>query len=70
MTSTRVYLIGGASATGNENDTVVVYTPSKLGIQRGWGVLEMENYTLPHGSFINHLKGPQNPGAKRDPVLT
>jgi hypothetical protein len=58
----RVYLIGGASATGNDNDTVVVYTPSTLGNQRGWGVLSMENHTLPHGSYLStltHIPQPQ-----------
>ena len=42
----RVYLVGGAQATGTAEDTVVVYTPSVL--DHG---IYMSNITLPHGRF-------------------
>jgi hypothetical protein len=42
----RVYLIGGAAATGTPKDTVVVYTPAVL--DEG---IYMANLTLPPGYF-------------------
>lgn len=50
----RVYLIGGASAKGDETDAVVVYTPAILGTQEARaGVIFLLNMTLPHGTFYN-----------------
>ncbi len=40
----RTYMVGGGSARGLPNDTVVVYTPVGEG---------SENVILPYGSFVN-----------------
>lgn len=54
MSCCRVYLIGGASAKGDESDAVVVYTPAVLGTQESRaGVIFILNVTLPHGTFYN-----------------
>ena len=42
----RVYLVGGAQATGTQKDTAVVYTPSVL--DNG---IYMSNITLPEDMF-------------------
>ncbi len=64
-----MYLIGGASAQGNENDTVVVYTPAVLGVQYGEaGVIYMLNMTLPHGTFYSDITIPSGWGTPKPPV--
>ncbi len=49
----RVYLIGGAAATGTPEDTVVVYTPAIL--DEG---IYMANLTLPPGYFWSDVIEP------------
>eukprot|EP00884_Botryococcus_braunii_P004847 jgi/Botrbrau1/14363/Bobra.0014s0018.1 len=54
----RVYLFGGASAEGNENDTVVVYTPATVEYENTTSQIFMTPYTLPYGSFMSYLRIP------------
>lgn len=52
----RVYLLGGASATGNANDDRVVYTPAQLAPELGIYVKEV---VLPPGTLrSDHLTPP------------
>ncbi len=57
MVLARVYLIGGAQATGSPEDTVVVYTPSVLD-----SGIYMANVTLAPGYFWSDVIEP--PGEK------
>lgn len=49
----RVYLMGGASASGTSKDTVVVYTPALL--DEG---IYIANLTIPEGLFWSDIINP------------
>lgn len=53
----RVYLAGGASALGNAEDTIVVYTPAVIGPS-----LYATSIPLAHGHFVNDVFNPFEPG--------
>eukprot|EP00884_Botryococcus_braunii_P004846 jgi/Botrbrau1/14362/Bobra.0014s0017.1 len=64
----RVYIFGGASAEGNENDTVVVYTPATVhaGNLSHPSYLSIGLQTLPYGTFKHDLWEPPGLGGSRE----